>query len=103
MSPRADRTSSKKKKDFNYVIVMHDDATFAEYCHLQTNGVLTRLGARVSTDTPIGLSGNTGFSTEPHLHFSVFNTVDGKTRATWPVLFRGPRGAGFSPEAGRRY
>ena len=75
------------KKDFNYVIVRHDDGTFAEYNHLQKNGVRAKVGQKVDVGALLGLSGNTGFSSGPHLHFAVFNTIDGKTRATIPITF----------------
>jgi murein DD-endopeptidase MepM/ murein hydrolase activator NlpD len=93
----------KYKDDYNYVVVLHQDGTFAEYCHLQPGGVLVALGDDVETSTPIGLSGHTGRSTEPHLHFAVFNTLDGRTRVTWPVRFRGPQGEPLVLTVGRRY
>ena len=43
----------------------------AVYAHLQPGGVLVRTGQRVRRGQPIGLSGNTGFSSGPHLHFVV--------------------------------
>jgi murein DD-endopeptidase MepM/ murein hydrolase activator NlpD len=41
------------------------------YAHLQEGGVLVRIGQRVRAGQQIGLSGNTGFTTGPHLHFVV--------------------------------
>jgi len=55
----------------NYVRVLHDDGTQALYWHLKQNGVLVRPGARVVEGQRLGLSGNTGYSTAPHLHFAV--------------------------------
>jgi hypothetical protein len=55
----------------NYVRIDHGDGTFGSYYHLDTNGVSVALGDRVCAGEPIGLSGNTGFSTGPHLHFQV--------------------------------
>ena len=43
----------------------------ALYAHLQANGAVAQLGQRVRTGQHIGWSGNTGFSTGPHLHFAV--------------------------------
>jgi murein DD-endopeptidase MepM/ murein hydrolase activator NlpD len=96
-------TDAKWKRDYNYVVIEHEDGTFAEYSHLEPNGVLVGVGEKVSSDRAIGLSGNTGFSTEPHLHFAVFNTIDGKTRETRPVEFRGANGEVFSPREGTVY
>ncbi len=75
--------------DYNYVIVRHDDGTFAEYDHLVENGARVRVGEKVAQGQPLGLSGNTGYSSAPHLHFAVFYTRDGKTRVTLPVEFTG--------------
>ena len=55
----------------NFVRILHDDGSMALYAHLATNGVLARVGQRVSAGQQIGLSGNTGFTTGPHLHFAV--------------------------------
>lgn len=75
------------KSDANYVIIRHGDGTFAEYQHLRPGGVTVKLGARVTAGQPLGESGNTGFTSRPHLHFSVFHTVDGTLRTTLPVSF----------------
>jgi hypothetical protein len=71
----------------NYVVIAHEDGTFAEYCHLKRGGVLVALGQRVKCNEPLALSGNTGRSTAPHLHFAVFCTIDGSSRRTIPLQF----------------
>ena len=55
----------------NFVRILHDDGTMGLYAHLATNGVHVRVGQRVGAGQQIGLSGNTGFTTGPHLHFAV--------------------------------
>jgi murein DD-endopeptidase MepM/ murein hydrolase activator NlpD len=55
----------------NFVRILHDDGTMALYAHLQESGVLVRPGQRVRAGQQIGRSGNTGFTTGPHLHFAV--------------------------------
>ena len=55
----------------NFVRIVHDDGTMALYAHLKTEGVLVRVGQRVRAGQRIGLSGNTGFTTGPHLHFAI--------------------------------
>ena len=66
----------------NYVIVDHGDGTFAKYWHLQYDGALVAAGDQVQRGEPIGLSGNTGWSTGPHLHFAV-EDVFGYTLPLW--------------------
>ena len=55
----------------NFVRILHDDGSMALYAHLATDGVHARVGQRVEAGQRIGLSGNTGFTTGPHLHFVV--------------------------------
>ena len=55
----------------NYVRILHPDGSMALYAHLKPEGVLVRPGQRVRQGQRIALSGNTGFSTAPHLHFVV--------------------------------
>jgi murein DD-endopeptidase MepM/ murein hydrolase activator NlpD len=58
----------------NTVLVDHGSGIETRYGHLQSVGVAR--GQRVERGQPIGLSGNTGRSTAPHLHYEVL--VDGK-------------------------
>lgn len=76
------------KNAANYVMIRHSDGTYGCYEHLKQNGVLVRLGQMVSAGDAIGLSGNTGMSTGPHLHFEVFVPVDSKNAKTIPVRFQ---------------
>jgi murein DD-endopeptidase MepM/ murein hydrolase activator NlpD len=55
----------------NYVFLLHDDATLALYGHLTHDGALVSVGDTVVQGQAIGLSGNSGQSTAPHLHFEV--------------------------------
>lgn len=56
----------------NYVVILHDDDTTGEYYHLKQNGVAVTLGERIAAGQKIAYSGNTGFSSLPHLHFAVY-------------------------------
>jgi len=53
-----------------WVLVEHPNGLSTLYAHMSEIAVTP--GQRVSTGEVIGYSGNTGFSTGPHLHFSVF-------------------------------
>jgi murein DD-endopeptidase MepM/ murein hydrolase activator NlpD len=52
----------------NYVVLKHPDGTRTMYAHL--NKVTVQIGERVSRGQTIGKSGNTGWSSGPHLHFA---------------------------------
>ena len=87
----------------NYVIIRHSDGTYGEYLHLQQNGVRVKLGDKVTAGQSIALSGNTGWSSRPHLHFAVFRAIDGLTRETLPVQFRTKDGSVQSLQEGKTY
>lgn len=53
----------------NFVVIDHGNGVRTSYCHLSEQDVV--LGQTVAAGDPIGLSGNTGRSTGPHLHFGV--------------------------------
>ena len=75
----------------NFVRILHDDGTMALYAHLQPDGVLARVGQRVRRGQVIGLSGNTGRSTAPHLHF-VVQANRGMRLESVPFRMFGPGG-----------
>jgi len=87
----------------NYIVILHDDDTTGEYYHLQQNGVLVNPGDSVVAGQKIGLSGNTGHSTMPHLHFGVYRAVSRGREQSIPVRFVSADGIIESPRRGNRY
>jgi len=56
----------------NYITIYHPQrGVFTQYVHLIKNGSFVKVGDTVTKGQPIGLSGMTGYTTVPHLHFSV--------------------------------
>lgn len=84
----------------NVIAVVHDDGTVAEYAHLSPGESPVELGQRVEAGDLLGYSGNTGYSSGPHLHFVVYRpvVVHGKvSRLSVPVMFHADdSGARFS-------
>ncbi|WP_165453894.1 M23 family metallopeptidase [Hyunsoonleella flava] len=68
-------TTEKYKPYGNYILVHHEDNTFAQYVHLKQYGALVKVGDTVIKNQPLGLSGFTGLTTTPHLHFGVFKAT----------------------------
>jgi len=62
--------------DGNYVSIKHYDGSVAHYWHLIKNGALVNVGDTIIKGQVIGLSGNTGYSAFPHLHFEVIGYDD---------------------------
>ena len=56
----------------NYVVILHSDGTTGEYYHLKYQGVVVARGQPVQKGQLIGYTGNTGFSSLPHLHFGIY-------------------------------
>lgn len=57
--------------DGNHISIKHYDGSIAHYWHLIKDGVLVNVGDTVTKGQVIGLTGNTGYSAFPHLHFEV--------------------------------
>jgi murein DD-endopeptidase MepM/ murein hydrolase activator NlpD len=87
----------------NYVLIRHEDGTLGHYCHLQKGGCLVKVGQTVAAGEAIAHSGNTGFSSGPHLHFCVFKTKNGRERASVPVKFETATDKAITLVSGRAY
>jgi Peptidase family M23 len=57
----------------NHVNLDLGGGVFAMYAHLQPGSIRVKVGDRVTVGQVIGLVGNTGNSSEPHLHFQLMN------------------------------
>ncbi|MBH3405908.1 M23 family metallopeptidase [Pseudomonas glycinae] len=76
----------------NFVRILHDDGTMGVYLHLKQGSVSVREGQRVAVGSPLALSGNTGNSSGPHLHFVVQRNT-GMGLVSIPYQFNRPLGA----------
>jgi murein DD-endopeptidase MepM/ murein hydrolase activator NlpD len=102
-SSKAGGSDKKYKDEDNYVSIAHADGTIGEYHHLKYDGVLVEIGDQVAAGQPIALSGNTGYSTLPHLHFGVYSAIDGSHRRSHRVTFVAHEGTVTEPLAGETY
>src|SRR5690606_36117537 len=59
----------------NNIYILHDDGTFGIYAHLRKGSALVRPGQRVRSGQLIAQSGNSGYTTAPHLHFAVLRNA----------------------------
>lgn len=83
----------------NVIRILHDDGTYAIYAHLNWNTIRVKPGQRVSRGEYIADSGNTGFSSGPHLHFAVLKNTGSRIESL-PVEFQGSNRTAVAPATG---
>ncbi|MEO0341692.1 MAG: M23 family metallopeptidase, partial [Bacteroidota bacterium] len=72
----------------NYLTIYHPNSgLYTQYVHLDFEGVLVKLGDFVSRGQVIGISGRTGFTTTPHLHFNVLKPSEDGSLISTPIEF----------------
>jgi murein DD-endopeptidase MepM/ murein hydrolase activator NlpD len=91
---RAGLNKARFAERANLVRIVHDDGSMAVYAHLKENGVYVRVGQRVTVGQQIAVSGNTGYTSGPHLHFCL--QVNRGMRLV-SVPFRMVGGRGYLP------
>jgi murein DD-endopeptidase MepM/ murein hydrolase activator NlpD len=62
----------KYRADGNYIVIQHEDSTRSGYWHLKHDSIYVKVGDVVKQGDVIGLSGRTGYTYFPHLHFIVW-------------------------------
>lgn len=83
----------------NVVRILHDDGTYAIYAHLNWNSIRVKPGDRVERGQYIADSGNTGFSSGPHLHFAVVRNAGLRIESV-PIEFQGAGTTSVKPATG---
>jgi murein DD-endopeptidase MepM/ murein hydrolase activator NlpD len=86
----------------NVVRVLHDDGTMSLYGHLNWNSIRVKPGQRIERGEYIADSGNTGFSTGPHLHFVVQRNRGGAIISV-PIELETASGAPVTVRSNERY
>ncbi len=73
----------------NYIIINHGNSEYSVMVHLKKNSIRFRSGERVKQGQVIAQVGQSGLSTEPHLHFEVVSDPDPLRQRGLPVSFNG--------------
>ncbi|HLT16689.1 MAG TPA: M23 family metallopeptidase [Acidimicrobiales bacterium] len=82
----------------NHVIVDHGEGRFAAYAHLRRGSLRVAPGERVEAGQVIGEVGNSGNSSEPHLHVHLMDHPTPTAAAGLPLRWRDvPTGGGMPP------
>ncbi|WP_366918564.1 M23 family metallopeptidase [Acaryochloris sp. IP29b_bin.148] len=85
-----DKGGKKQNADkFNFIWLEHDNGVRSAYIHLQQNfrrRIPLRVNDRVKAGQLIGYSGNSGWSTAPHLHVEVHSSSGSAFGQTLPFV-----------------
>ena len=93
-------TSTMNYDEGNFVQLRHADGTVASYHHLRTMGVKVEIGDVVKQGDFIAYSGNTGFTSGPHLHFVVQKPATVRSTKSFPLKWKTSRGVLSCPRRG---
>ncbi len=67
----SDLNQVKGQECGNGLVIDHGRGWESQYCHLRQNSVTVRPGQQVDRGTPVGLVGQSGAASFPHVHFEV--------------------------------
>jgi murein DD-endopeptidase MepM/ murein hydrolase activator NlpD len=95
--PDTGREEERYLDQANFVRIAHDDGTMAVYAHLQRDSLRVVPGMRVPAGHWIANSGNSGYSSGPHLHFVIQMNID-MALESLPISFRRPDGGVMDPD-----
>ena len=55
----------------NAIIINHQNGEYSLLCHFKFNSIMVKVGDKVKQGEVLGLCGNTGNTTQPHIHFNL--------------------------------
>ena len=89
----------------NSVIVKTSNDEYLFFCHFKEHSVQVKEGQKVKQGTLLGLCGNSGNSSQPHLHFHIqdaedINTATGAKCYFAKILVNGVLKSDYSPAKG---
>ena len=73
----------------NHVMIEMGDGSVVAVCHLRHDSVRVKLGQRVRVGEVLGRCGNSGNSTEPHVHVQAIDRADVSRASAVPITFGG--------------
>ena len=73
----------------NHVMIETHAGLVVAVCHLQRASVQVQIGHSVRVGDTLGRCGNSGNSTEPHVHLQAIDRLDVLTATAVPITFEG--------------
>lgn len=80
-------TKNNKQSLGNYVVIDHLNGEFSFLLHLKKHSIVVAIGDWVERGAQIGLVGNSGYSTGPHLHYHLQTSPSLTTGVGLPIQF----------------
>ncbi len=71
----------------NYILIRHADREYGLLAHLKPGSILVKVGNAIKRGQSIARCGNSGNSSEPHLHFHLQDGVSCFTSVGLPIAF----------------
>lgn len=71
----------------NRIVIQHAEHEFSTLCHLMPHSAAVQVGQQVRRGDTIARCGNSGNTSEPHLHFQVQNTKNFYFSIGLPIRF----------------
>jgi murein DD-endopeptidase MepM/ murein hydrolase activator NlpD len=75
----------------NFVVIQHGPNLFSLYAHMMQSSATVSIGDAVAAGQVIGMIGNSGYSTAPHIHFQYMDNADIVSGKGLPALFWGAK------------
>jgi hypothetical protein len=72
----------------NAVIIDHQNGEWSMFCHFKHQSIVVTVGDTVKQGDILGLCGNTGNTSEPHIHFHLQNNALAHIAEPLPIQFR---------------
>ncbi len=72
----------------NHIVIDHGNGEYSLVAHLMHGSLQVKPGDHVSSGQPLARTGNSGMSSEPHIHFQVMDKADWKQANGYPAEFQ---------------
>jgi len=71
----------------NMVIIDHQNGEYSLLCHFQHDSIVVKVGDKVKQGQKLGLCGNTGNTSQPHIHFNLQDGIMSYSAKALPAQF----------------
>lgn len=72
----------------NMIMIDHENGEFSLLCHFKHGSIDVKVGDKVKQGLKLGLCGNTGNTSQPHIHFNLQDNLIGYKANPLPAQFR---------------